>query len=98
MNSLLVKKRSIASLRRKRSNLDPYTSATPSDQKPKEEKSAPYRNPQYRTQLEDMGSYMDKSDLDIADASKKLPMLARTGAERPELQHISQRELPCFYI
>ena len=72
MNPLLARKRSTASLRRKRSNLGSDTSATPSDQKPREEKSAPYRDPQYRMQLEDMGSYMDDWDLDVADTSKEL--------------------------
>ncbi|KAI5865606.1 hypothetical protein GGS23DRAFT_595124 [Durotheca rogersii] len=43
---------------------------TPSDQKPREEKSAPYRDPRYKILLETEGSFMGKSDLGISDASK----------------------------
>lgn len=45
---------------------------TPSDQKPREEKSAPYRNAQYALLLQTKGSYMGKSPLGIADRSKLL--------------------------
>src|SRR5207248_4746035 len=53
MHRLLAQKRSTASLRRKRSEASIVTSATPSDQRPREEKSAPYKNPSYRTLLEE---------------------------------------------
>lgn len=65
----MVQKRTLASLR-KRSNSS--TSITPSDQKPREEKSALYRDLRYKTLLETKGSFMDKSDLGIANESKKL--------------------------
>ena len=46
--------------------------ATPSDQKPREAKSAPYEHPTYAILLETKGSFMGESDLDITDASKSL--------------------------
>ncbi|KAK9258595.1 hypothetical protein V1519DRAFT_316952 [Lipomyces tetrasporus] len=68
MEHLLARKRSLPSLVRKQSNST--TSKTPSDQKPREEKSAPYRDPRYETLLETKGSFMVKSNLDITSASK----------------------------
>ncbi|RMD41992.1 hypothetical protein DV735_g3134, partial [Chaetothyriales sp. CBS 134920] len=60
MSHLLAKKKSASSLRRKRSDSDMTTASlpTPSDQKPREEKSAPYQNPRYRLLLEAKGSFM----------------------------------------
>lgn len=74
MSHLLARKKSTSSLRRKRSGLSSLkaTSNTPSDQKPREEKSAPYQDPRYSILLETKGSYMDKSELDITDSSKRL--------------------------
>ncbi|KAM0413564.1 hypothetical protein ACHAPT_013659 [Fusarium lateritium] len=74
MEHLLARKRSLASLVRKRSNsaTSTSTSTTPSDQKPREEKSAPYRDPRYETLLGTKGSFMTKSRLDVASASKSL--------------------------
>ncbi len=43
-----------------------------SDQKKRESKSVAYRDTRYTTLLEGKGSFMDKSDLDIMDASKSL--------------------------
>ncbi|KAK2608475.1 hypothetical protein QQS21_002937 [Conoideocrella luteorostrata] len=68
LEHLLARKRSL-SLDRKRSNS--ATSTTPSDQRPREEKSAPYRDPRYKTLLATKGSFMDKSDLGITESSKK---------------------------
>ncbi|KUI60141.1 hypothetical protein VP1G_07378 [Cytospora mali] len=48
------------------------TSITPSDQRPREEKTAPYMNAQYPLLLETKGSYMRKSPLGITDDSKRL--------------------------
>jgi hypothetical protein len=42
------------------------------DQKPREEKSAPYRDARYPLLLQTRGSYMDISELGITDTSKKL--------------------------
>jgi hypothetical protein len=48
-------------------------SVTPSDQRPREEKSDPYRDASYPTLLEILGdSYMDESELGITGASKAL--------------------------
>jgi hypothetical protein len=70
MEHLLARKKSLSSLSRKRSNS--ATSTTPSDQKPREEKSAPYRNPQYELVLNTKGTFMKESKEDISDASKLL--------------------------
>ncbi|KAK3957003.1 hypothetical protein QBC32DRAFT_394188 [Pseudoneurospora amorphoporcata] len=48
----------------------PYTTMTPSDQRPREEKSAPYRGTRYPSVLQAMGSYMCKSSLGITDKSR----------------------------
>jgi hypothetical protein len=74
MERLLARKKSAQSLRRKRSEsgLSAPSSTTPSDQKPREEKSAPYKNPQYELVLNTKGAFMDESELDISDASKRL--------------------------
>ncbi|KAL2131237.1 hypothetical protein VTI74DRAFT_5388 [Chaetomium olivicolor] len=66
----LARKKFLSNLSRKRSNF--ATSTTPSDQKPREEKSTPYRDQRYETLLEVKGSYMTKSPLDIASASQAL--------------------------
>ncbi|KAK3340983.1 hypothetical protein B0H65DRAFT_474215 [Neurospora tetraspora] len=47
-------------------------STTPSDQKPREEKSTPYRDARYTLLLQTKGSYMDISELGITDTSKQL--------------------------
>jgi hypothetical protein len=72
----LPRKRSSASLRRKRS--DPSISAetaptrAPSDQQPREQKSAPYNHPLYEIQLKDRGSFMGKYGQGITLESEKL--------------------------
>ncbi|TLS20472.1 uncharacterized protein PpBr36_11350 [Pyricularia pennisetigena] len=68
MERLLARKKSLSGPSRKRSNS--ASSTTPSDQKPREEKSAPYGNARYSRLLETKGSYMKKSELGITDASK----------------------------
>ena len=68
MEHILARKRSLSP--RKRSNS--ATSTTPSDQKPREEKSAPYRDPRYETLLGTKGSFMVKSSLDVTSTSKTL--------------------------
>lgn len=73
MHHLIARQKSTASLRRKRSEPSLAPSATPSDQRPREEKIAPYRNPSYPTLLETLGdAYMDESELGLTDASKLL--------------------------
>lgn len=68
MNYLLARRSSTSSLR----SQSELSITTPSDQKPREVKSAPYRNPRYATVLASKGSFMEKSDLDITDESKDL--------------------------
>ncbi|ROW10268.1 hypothetical protein VMCG_01927 [Cytospora schulzeri] len=70
MDGILARKKSPSNLSRKRSNS--ATSITPSDQRPREEKSAPYRNAQYPLLLQTKGSYMEESPLGITDQSKHL--------------------------
>jgi hypothetical protein len=72
MNHLLARKKSSSSFRGKQSEAGSAapSSTTPSDQKPREAKSAPYQSPQYRILLETKGSFMRKSDLGITDTSK----------------------------
>ncbi len=75
MEHLLARKRSSSALGRKRSEAGsaaPPSSVTPSDQKPREEKSAPYRDPRYKTLLATKGSFMDESDLGITNESRTL--------------------------
>ena len=83
MSYLLARKKSTASLRRKRSSLTvssttPLTvsSTTPSDQKPREEKSAPYQDARYEVLLETKGSYMGRyvgeNEDSVAKESKDL--------------------------
>jgi len=73
MHHLIARQKSSASLRRKRSDASLTTSMTPSDQRPREEKSAPYRNASYPTLLKTLGdSYMYQSELGVTDASKLL--------------------------
>lgn len=74
MNHLLARKKSSSSLRGKQSETGSATASytTPSDQKPREVKSAPYQSPQYEILLETKGSFMHKSDLDITDTSKNV--------------------------
>jgi hypothetical protein len=73
MHRLIARKKSTGSLHRKWSEASFTASATPSDQKSAEEKSAPYKNPSYETLLETQGgSYMKEYELDITDGNKSL--------------------------
>ena len=69
MNHLLARQKSSSSLREKQSEA---SSATPSDQKPREGKSTSYTRPSYETVLATRGSFMGKFELDITDESKRL--------------------------
>ncbi|OJD20229.1 hypothetical protein ACJ73_08437, partial [Blastomyces percursus] len=73
VDHLLARKKSTSSLRRKQSESSSVASSTtPSDQKLREEKSAPYRNPRYEIILGTKGSFMGKSELGIIDESRDL--------------------------
>ncbi|KAI9752011.1 MAG: hypothetical protein M1835_001140 [Candelina submexicana] len=69
MSHLLARPKPSPSLRRKNSD---SSIATPSDQQPREAKSAKYRTTAYSTLLATKGSFMDESDWGITDASKIL--------------------------
>lgn len=71
MTLTLARKKSTASLRQNASDAG-SVSATPSDEKPREAKSAPYRQPGYVTLLESKGSFLRESALGINDTSKQL--------------------------
>jgi hypothetical protein len=74
MERALARKRSLSALgRRKRSDSASSTSASaiPSDERPRAEKSAAYRDPRYKTLLGTKGCFMDKSDVGISEESKK---------------------------
>ncbi|OTA07736.1 hypothetical protein A9Z42_0086520 [Trichoderma parareesei] len=73
MERVLARRRSSSSSAlgaRKRSGS--ASSITPSDQKPREEKSAQYRDSRYETLLATKGSYMAKSKLGVTEESKAL--------------------------
>jgi hypothetical protein len=73
MHRLLARKKLTTSLRHTQSEASSAASATPSDQRPREEKNAPYKNPSYETLLETQGgSYMKEYELGITDASEIL--------------------------
>ncbi|KAI9759188.1 MAG: hypothetical protein M1835_000442 [Candelina submexicana] len=78
LHHLFVRKKSSSSLGRKKSQ---SSLQTPSDQLPREVKSAQYRNPDYAAELEDEGSYMYKSKLGITDISREL---CRTFLEKEQ--------------
>ena len=69
LRHLFARKRSSYSLGRKRSQ---STLQTPSDQLPREVKSAQYKDAEYEDQLEKKGSYLRKSDMGITDDSRNL--------------------------
>ena len=74
MSHLLVRKKSSSSLRGKQSEASSVTPSfiTPSDEKPRAVKSAPYQDPGYTTILATKGSFMGKSKLGITNTSKSL--------------------------
>ena len=74
MSHLLARKKSATSLRRKRADSEPGapSSTTPSDQKPREEKSAPYQNARYETVLATKDSFMGKCGQGTTNESKRL--------------------------
>lgn len=84
----LARKRSSASLRRKRShasmNAETVPTRTPSDQ-PREQKSAPYKHPRYEGQLQERGSFMDDYEEGIGAQSENLcQKLLKTPRKPPE--------------
>jgi hypothetical protein len=85
----LAKKRSSASLRRKRSdtsiNTETAPTRTPSDQQPREQKSAPYKHPRYEGQLQERGSFMGKyADSITAEGKDLCQKLLRASSSLPK--------------
>ncbi|EKG09502.1 hypothetical protein MPH_13462 [Macrophomina phaseolina MS6] len=75
MSHLLARKKSTSTLRRKSSATSISsggTTPTPSDQKPRETKSAPYRDARYETLLEAKNSFLRKDDVGIKKEAKTL--------------------------
>ena len=72
MTHLLARKKSATSLTRKKSDASSIapSSTTPSDEKPREAKSALYIRTSYTTILATKGSFMDKSERSITIRSK----------------------------
>ncbi|KAK3371632.1 hypothetical protein B0T24DRAFT_531687 [Lasiosphaeria ovina] len=69
-----------------------------SDQKPREEKSAPYQDLRYKTLLKTEDSFMDKSELGIINESKTLcQILLETALAGPQdsLFHFDIFESTC---
>jgi hypothetical protein len=88
MDRVLARKKSASSVRsrsRKRSQPGSASSVTPSDQKPREEKSARYRDVRYNEELQDNKSYMMDSEQGISDKSKKqIAILLNSEQEPPQ--------------
>ncbi|KAL8646924.1 MAG: hypothetical protein Q9210_005856 [Variospora velana] len=80
LHHLFARKKCSASLRRKQSQ---SSLQTPSDQLPREVKSAQYRSPDYAIELEDEGSYMREFDDD--NIPKNVRDLCRTLLETEQL-------------
>ncbi|KAF1978851.1 hypothetical protein BU23DRAFT_586690 [Bimuria novae-zelandiae CBS 107.79] len=79
-SSVAQRKRSDASI-----NAESVLSRTPSDQQPREQKSAPYRHPRYEGQLRERGSFMGKHEEGITAESKELcGKLLRAPQLQPE--------------
>ncbi|OJD13205.1 hypothetical protein AJ78_06323 [Emergomyces pasteurianus Ep9510] len=79
MSHLLARKKLTSSLRRKPSEA---SSTTPSDQKPRKEKSASYENARYRMLLEIKSSFIKESKLGITDASKSSYQILLNAEQR----------------
>ncbi|KID82379.1 hypothetical protein MAJ_11359, partial [Metarhizium majus ARSEF 297] len=72
MHRLLVKKKSSSSIRSRKRCTPGSASSVASDQRPREEKSAPYSEPRYNKLLESEGSFMYRSKLGISEQCKSL--------------------------
>ncbi|KAK4995684.1 hypothetical protein LTR66_004545 [Elasticomyces elasticus] len=87
MSHMLAKKKSPSSLRGKRREAGSATpsSTTPSDEKQREVKSAPYRDARYEVLLEANGSFIRESEQGITAASRSLyQKLLETNHSVPE--------------
>ncbi|WPH02472.1 Hypothetical protein R9X50_00533600 [Acrodontium crateriforme] len=73
MANILARKKSTTSRSRKNSDARSViaSSTTPGDQKPREAKSAEYRDPRYRTLLATKSSFIEESELGITTTTKR---------------------------
>jgi hypothetical protein len=85
MDHLFARKKSRATLRRKRSECSSISFTTPSDQGPREKKSALYNHPSYEAVLKAQGnSYMSGYKHGVCDTSERLcQMLLETKQPTP---------------
>lgn len=90
----LARKKSSASLRRKRSDASTYaeTVVTPSDRFPREQKDAPYRHPRYAVQLSKRGSFMGRYK-DISAESKELCQKLLKSPQSPPKDSLFEDDL-----
>jgi hypothetical protein len=74
MSYLLARKKFETSMARNSSDTGSASpsNTTPSDDKPRELKSAPYKHPGYKVLLGTLGSFINKSERDITNSSKTL--------------------------
>jgi len=87
MEHVLARKKSSSSLRGKQSESGAVgpSSTTPSDQKPREEKSTPYNDARYETVLKTKGSFLSKHKEGVTIESKNLcQTLLETKTEIPQ--------------
>jgi len=86
MEHVLARKKSSSSLRGKQSESGAVApSSTTSDQKPREEKSTPYKEPRYETVLKTKGSFLSKHKEGVTKESKNLcQILLETETDIPE--------------
>lgn len=86
MNHTLARMKSLSSSRGKWSvSNSPKSSVTPSDQRPREEKSAQYKSARYEIVLKTKGSFMIKDEKGIKKESKELNLnLLNTEQKVPE--------------
>lgn len=94
---VLARKKSSASLRRKRSdasiNTETVSTRTPSDQQPREQKSTPYRHPRYEGQLSERGSFMRRYEGGISTESKALCQSLLNSPQSPPKDTLFEDEL-----
>ena len=92
----LARKKSSASLRRKRLeasiNAETVPTLTPSDQLPREQKSAPYRHLSYEKQLRERGSFMNRYK-NISVESKELCQKLLNSPQSPPKNTLFQDDL-----
>ena len=95
MSHLLARKKSETSLARKSSNAGSTgpSNTTPSDEKPRELKSAPYKHPGYKVLIGTLGSFMNKSEHGIKESSKTLCHDLLVHSQKPPADSLFRDDL-----